>query len=278
MEQAGAHVVVTGADVSDAREVARVLGEIEACEGLPPLRGIMHLAGVLDDGILRRLSRQRFADVMAPKVSGAWNLHKQTAGFKLDFFVCFSSVASLLGVAGQANYAAANAFLDGLASYRRARGLPGLSINWGSWAETGMSARLGLDEQLNRKGEGVIAPDPGLRALEHLLMEPPAGGNIAVLPADWPRFLEKQLAVPPFLSRLLRTAERRSPAAAAATTRREDRETFRQRLETAPLKKRKALLEAHVREHVTEILGQDILLESDVGFSRSAWTRLPPSN
>ncbi|HEX9918267.1 MAG TPA: SDR family NAD(P)-dependent oxidoreductase, partial [Pyrinomonadaceae bacterium] len=228
LEQAGARVVVNVANVSDPAEVARILGEMEACEELPPLRGVMHLAGVLDDGSLRRLSRQRFADVMAPKVSGAWHLHEQTANLDLDFFVCFSSVTSLLGTAGQANYAAANAFLDGLASYRRARGLPGLSINWGSWAETGMSARLGLEEALKRKGEGVIPPGPGISALEFLLMNPPAGGNVAVLPADWPRFLEKQVAVLPLLSRLLKTTQRKS--AGGAATRRAERETLRERL------------------------------------------------
>ncbi len=133
LEQAGAKVLVVTADVSNSEDVAQVLEGIKT--NYPPLRGIFHAAGVLDDGVLMQQNWSRFAKVLAPKVQGAWNLHALTQDLPLDFFVCFSSVASLLGSPSQGNYAAANAFMDALVHYRRNLGLPGLSINWGPWAE-----------------------------------------------------------------------------------------------------------------------------------------------
>ena len=128
-------MTIAQADVADAAQLARVIAHIE-----PPLRGVLHAAGVVDDGMLTGLSVERFAPVMAPKVRGTWNLHVQTANSPLDFFVMFSSGAALLGSPGQANYAAANTFMDALAHRRRARGAHALSINWGSWAGVGMAA------------------------------------------------------------------------------------------------------------------------------------------
>jgi myxalamid-type polyketide synthase MxaB len=150
---AGASVQVVQADVGLAQDVTRLL---DVCNKAAPLRGVVHAAGVLDDGVLARQTAERLARVMAPKVRGAWNLHVQTQESSLDFFVCFSSVASLLGSPGQSNYAAANAFLDALVHHRRSLGLPGLSINWGPWAEAGMAA--GLRSRLESRGEGMIDP------------------------------------------------------------------------------------------------------------------------
>jgi acyl carrier protein len=110
-------------------------------ERMAGLGGIIHCAGVLDDGVLTQLTPERMERVLAPKVAGAWNLHRLTADRPLEFFVLFSSVASIIGSSGQASYAAANAFLDGLACYRTSNGLTALTINWGGWAETGMAAR-----------------------------------------------------------------------------------------------------------------------------------------
>ena len=135
----GATVTTIQADVSNESDLARALSEIR--NTMPPLRGVIHAAGVLDDHLLLNLDAESFRRVLAPKVLGAWNLHTLTADLPLDFFVVFSSVASVLGSPGQANYAAANAFLDGLAHDRRSQGLPCLSINWGPWAEVGMAAR-----------------------------------------------------------------------------------------------------------------------------------------
>lgn len=198
MKRAGAQVNVIGADISDARQVAGILDDID--RELPPLRGIIHAAGLLDDGILVNLTRERFSRVMAPKVKGAWALHALTVSrdVSLDFFVMFSSAAALLGNAGQANHAAANAFMDALAHRRRALGLAGLSINWGAWSETGSVSRYEkAARSLKQAGIGEITSSQGLIILEHLLSRSPA--QIAVLPMDWPRFIRRfQLQNTPF--------------------------------------------------------------------------------
>ena len=139
LEEAGARVVVARADVAQEEHVAGALVKIH--DSIPPLRGIIHAAGVLDDGLLLNQNQERLAAVMAPKVQGAWNLHKLTLSAPLDFFVLFSSLASVLGSPGQGSYAAANSFLDALAHQRRALGLPSLTINWGPWDAVGMVAQ-----------------------------------------------------------------------------------------------------------------------------------------
>lgn len=189
LEQAGAKVLVIKADVSNPEDVARVLEEVKASQ--PPLRGIVHAAGVLDDGVLLQQTWDRFAQVMAPKVKGAWNLHALTKDMPLDFFVCFSSVASLLGSPSQGNYAAANAFMDALAYHRRVLGLPGLSINWGPWAETGMAAKLGSrnKHRIADSGFSTITPEQGLQVLGELLGQRAA--QVGVVPVNWSRFLQQ---------------------------------------------------------------------------------------
>ncbi|MEA5471090.1 SDR family NAD(P)-dependent oxidoreductase, partial [Spirulina sp. 06S082] len=119
---------------------------------LPPLKGIFHLAGQLDDGVLQQQTWARFETVMAAKVQGTWNLHQLTRTLNLDCFVLFSSAAALLGSAGQANYAAANGFLDAIAHFRQQLGLPALSINWGAWSNTGMTAKTYVIHRLARSG------------------------------------------------------------------------------------------------------------------------------
>jgi hypothetical protein len=150
---------------------------------MPPLRGVIHAAGLLDDGILSDQPWARFAHVLPPKIEGAWNLHLATRELALDFFVLFSSIASLLGSAGQGNYAAANAFLDALAAYRRAQGLPALAINWGPWAE-GMGAALNATwlQRQAAMGMGVLESGAALAALGDLLGQQ---GQVGVREIDW---------------------------------------------------------------------------------------------
>src|SRR5262249_25379703 len=149
--------LVAQADVADQAQLAAVLACIE--EQLPPLRGVIHAAGVLDDGLLEDYDAARLERVLAPKLAGSWNLHTLTQGQPLEFFVLFSSAAALLGSPGQAAYGAANAVLDALAHYRRGLGLPALSLNWGPWAEVGMAARVPL--HLRRSAARGITPfDP----------------------------------------------------------------------------------------------------------------------
>jgi acyl transferase domain-containing protein/acyl carrier protein len=156
IEQSGVRVVVEAADVSLAEELEPIIREIN--RGGRPLSGVVHAAGVLDDGVLTKQTWERFARVMAPKVEGAWHLHQLTAGMDLDFFIMFSSLASLLGSPGQGNYAAANAFLDGLAHHRHTLGLPATSLNWGPWAGGGMAE--------SSQSAGWQRVFPGIRPLQ----------------------------------------------------------------------------------------------------------------
>src|SRR5262249_54292164 len=158
LEQQGVRVVVARADVAREDDVERLLREIEG--SLPRLRGIVHAAGVLDDGTLMRQEWGRFEHVMAPKMLGTWTLHCRTRERALEFFVLFSSVASLLGSPGQGNYAAANAFLDAMAQHRRAQGLAAVSINWGAWGEVGMAAAAAGRDRRRWEAQGVSPVEP----------------------------------------------------------------------------------------------------------------------
>jgi acyl transferase domain-containing protein/aryl carrier-like protein len=171
MEAAGAKVRVAQVDVTDAAALAKLLDDVRA--NLGPIRGVMHAAGVLDDGMLSEQTAERFARVMAPKVSGGWALHELTLTDPLDFFVLFSSAAALFGSPGQSNYAAANGFLDGLAAYRQARGLPGVAINWGSWADVGMAAGVNADHHRRWAAMGLemITPESGMDMLGDVLLK-----------------------------------------------------------------------------------------------------------
>ena len=262
LKEKGTQIHFFQADVSVEKEVAEVLGKIKETVGLPALRGIIHLAGVLNDGAIMSQSLQKIEQVFLPKIAGVWNLHKLTTDYELDFFVCFSSISSLLGATGQFNYAGANSFLDGFASYRRALGLPFLSINWGSWAEIGMSARLRLEKRLEENGEGIIPVNEGLKALEFLLENPQNESSIAVLPVDWTRFLRNLASVSAFLGDFY---DRKTEISANDFSRGSIRD-IRKQLNSASFEERKILLEKHVREHLLQILGKDVVLNPDTGF------------
>ena len=183
LERLGAAVTVARADVTSEQDMAKVLDDV-ATSGAP-LRGVVHAAGVLDDGTLLRQPWEHFARVLAPKVAGGWNLHALTRGMRLDFFVLFSSATSLLGAPGQGSYAAANAFLDSLAHARREQGLPGLSVNWGPWAGAGMAASVDERHRLRLAVAGVrpIAMERGLLALERVIAATSA--QVCVLSVSW---------------------------------------------------------------------------------------------
>jgi acyl transferase domain-containing protein/acyl carrier protein len=169
-------------DIADLDALRHVVADIT------DLRGIIHAAGVLDDGVLAEQTWQRFEQVLAPKALGAWNLHQLTQNLPLDFFVLYSSAAALLGSPGQANYAAANSFLDALAHRRRADGLPALSINWGPWEQAGMAARV--DGRVwTAHGMEPIPPQKGDELLGTLLRS--GATQVGVLPVRWPTFLRR---------------------------------------------------------------------------------------
>ena len=198
MRQAGVRVSVVQGDVSQAEDVSRALATATL-----PLRGVIHSAGVLSDGVILQQTPEKFTEVMAPKVEGAWNLHRQTLDCPLDFFVMFSSAASFAETypRGQSNHGAANAFLDMLAYHRRAGGRPGLSINWGAWDQIGAAAGRQATKQARMAGVygGQCSPEEGLKALELLMTS--RSIQAGVLPIDWSTFarLGFQVARPPFL-------------------------------------------------------------------------------
>jgi myxalamid-type polyketide synthase MxaB len=199
LREGGGTILSVRADISLRAEVERVLATLEK-ENFPPLRGIVHAAGVLEDRTTRREDNEGFRRVIAPKVFGAWHLHQLTKEMPIDFFLLFSSFAGLSGSAGQVSYCAANAFLDALASARRGAGLPATSINWGAWGRSGMAAR-----QSGRRGiPGMEEIDPieGLKALEQILAA--RVSQVAVARLNWsdPDFLAS-----PFFERVTGTID-----------------------------------------------------------------------
>jgi hypothetical protein len=180
---AGTAVLVASADVAEAEDIERVLASVET--GLPPLRGVVHAAGLPGQRDLVDLDVETLRAVLRPKVRGAWQLHRQTAHLGLDWFVAFSSVAALWGSKGQAHYAAANYFLDALADYRRRLGLPALSLAWGPWDGGGMASAEGRD-WLARVGVRALDPDRAIAAIASRLGSRQV--RIALAEVDWARF------------------------------------------------------------------------------------------
>lgn len=253
LEEAGTQVMIGQADVAQAEQVAAVLAQIDAA--MPPLRGIVHAAGTLDDGVLLQQEWERFTKVMAPKIAGTWNLHTLTQNRPLDFFLMFSSIAATLGSPGQGNYAAANTFMDAMAHYRHEQGLPALSINWGGWTDVGMAATL--DSQNNQRwaaiGVGLITPDQGVQTLTRLLQQDLA--QMVVLPVQWPKFMQQFIAgqEPPFLTEMAAAVREQEPVTPLAVI----QSALMQRLEAARASERPELLLAHVREQAAQVLGLD---------------------
>lgn len=246
LRSAGASVAVERADVADMPALADVIRRIN-----PPLRGVLHAAGSVDDDMLADLTPSRFEGVMVPKVRGTWNLHALTSNLPLDFFVMFSSGAALLGSPGQGNYAAANTFMDALAHRRRARGLPALSVNWGSWSEVGMAALL--DERYQRRwasmGLGMIAPDDGIRMLLTLLASN-RSAQVAALPLVIDRLPDN---LGPFFDQILGRRRRARPAQEVAVPGTSSAGLLA-RLATSGNGDRGALLGAFLTEQVMKVL------------------------
>jgi acyl transferase domain-containing protein/acyl carrier protein len=170
LESQGVTVNVIKADMGKEEDVVAMIDEI--AKSMPPLKGVMHAAAVLDDALLSNLDEARLRKVAGPKARGAWLLHKHTLDLTLDHFVLFSSVSALMGNPGQGNYVAANVFLDSLAEYRRAKGLTATSVNWGALAEVGMVAQdTVVFEQLARAGINAIRPTDACTALGNALWD-----------------------------------------------------------------------------------------------------------
>ena len=197
----GFRIEVELADVTDTAEFDAMLARMD--EALPPLAGVIHSVGVLSDAALGNQSWEGFETVLWPKMLGAWHLHRATMDRDLDMFVLFSSVAGIFGNPGQANHAAANAFLDQLAAHRRALGLPGQAIAWGAWSELGEAEeqRERIAGRREASGTGWFTPEQGFKALERLVRQDAT--NAAVAAVDWPVFGDALGDRPPLLEDLL---------------------------------------------------------------------------
>ena len=251
LEEIGAKVLVVSADISLLDDVEQLLATVRT--SMPPLKGIVHAAGVLDDGVLLQQNWKRFSKVMAPKVAGTWNLHTVTQEMVLDFFVCFSSAASMLGSPGQGNYAAANAFMDAITYYRQAQGLSGSSINWGPWAEVGMAAELSSQNKRRTLDQGwyLMPPEQGLWALGKSIQQKTP--QMGVLPINWPRFIQKFSPgrESPLLSELASEVAQQASEEQSSVPQQE----FLKQVQEAPVNDRQELLIGYLQERITKVIG-----------------------
>jgi acyl carrier protein/NAD(P)-dependent dehydrogenase (short-subunit alcohol dehydrogenase family) len=240
IQQEGAHVTIKLADAGDAGQLEAVLDTIRR-EG-PPLRGVIHAAMVLEDGIAQSLTADRLRKITRPKSWAAWNLHQQTSGDTLDFFLCCSSIAGVLGNPGQTAYGAGNAFLDGLCLYRQSQGLPGLAVSFGYIDDVGWVARSsGLKERAAEHGLLGFPVRAAFEAIRRLL--PTTRGHVMAARADWSRYTA---AAGSTLTADLASDEVDTPA------RHEEPGDLRQQLNRADASE---LLTRRVRWHLDRIMG-----------------------
>jgi acyl transferase domain-containing protein/acyl carrier protein len=189
LEELGACIHAAAVDVGSEYDMARFFEAYDRA-GYPPIRGLVHSAGLIEDTLILRMTQENFHAISRAKIFGAWLLHQHLKSVPLDFFVLFSSATSLVGWVGQGNYAAGNAFLDALSHYRHSLGMPAMTINWGLWGDVGMIARERRSGELRDKGMIPIPARAGLEIFERLLAVQPA--QIGVMPTD-----TRTLGVPP---------------------------------------------------------------------------------
>ncbi|MER7873521.1 type I polyketide synthase [Streptomyces solisilvae] len=274
LEELGARVTVAACDAADRGALAAVL---EAIPSELPLTAVVHTAGVLDDGVLDALTVERAAGVLRPKVDAAWNLHELTAGMDLSAFVLFSSAAGTLGGPGQGSYAAGNAYLDALASQRRADGLPATSIAWGAWAGSGMAVDGELEEQMRRGGMAPMNPDLAISALQRALDLDET--FLLVADAAWER-LAGELGADRPIPLLSELTERQRPTASLTPSDPAATESaaaeLRASLEALPSAKRQRQLRKLVRQHVAAVLVHTTpdAIENDRSFTELGFDSL----
>ncbi|QLE41164.1 SDR family NAD(P)-dependent oxidoreductase [Nostoc sp. C052] len=249
LESADVHVVAAKADVSHEEEVKSVLANIS--QSMPPLRGIIHAAMVLDDALLLDLNQERLGKAIAPKVMGAWNLHTHTLNAPLDFFVSFSSFSSIIGNTGQGNYVAANTFLDTLAHHRRALGLPALTVNWGAIADVGYVAdNTVIGQYLDQIGMKGLRSHQALQILGQLLHVEAVQTGVA--PFNWHRLSE---IYPTGASARFSQLVNEAAVLPKADRRNSKGDLLLDDLMTAEPTERLQILESHLRELVALVLG-----------------------
>ncbi len=248
LAELGAKATVVTCDSADFDSVKSVMAMFDEDR---PLRGVIHAAGVLDDGALTALTPERCDAVFLPKLDGAWHLHQLTQDMELDLFMMFSSIASVMGAPGQGNYAAANAFLDALAHLRRAKGLPATSVAWGPWDGQGMAAGLSETDRVRFAQLGLdrLAPEEGLELFELAVR----GGRALTVSAalDLNRlqhYFEERGGIPPLLRSLL-------SGGAGGRTRAAGGADLRKLLSEAAPEEHPGVVLGLVREEIAKTLG-----------------------
>lgn len=234
METRGTHITVACADVAQKEQVTSLVESI--LENHPPFRGLFHMAGILDDGILARLTPDRFQKVLRPKILGSWYLHEATKNLNLDHFVMFSSIASILGSAGQANYAAGNAFLDALVHLRAKEGLSGLTVNWGVF-NMGMAEKAGAFAW-EARGIEPFTTEQAWRILSNI---PNQISRIAVVRLKYAMF-SRRWREDPFFEEVMQKEKA-------------EEINFAKQLEAAPVHQHVRLLKSHLRQQLGLVLG-----------------------
>lgn len=249
LRQGGVAVHEYSVDIADPAQLAALLRRMQ--REMPPLRGIIHCAAVIEDASLVKMTEATFHDVLRPKIAGAWNLHQQTLDQKLDFFVMYSSATTLFGNEGQGNYVAANLYLEALADYRRGLALPGLAVAWGAIGEVGHLARNpGVARLLGeRLGVKLLAPTAALDRLEQAILARLSQITLAEL--NWSR-----LAILPGIAKAPKFAPVRELSSDAASENvGQDIEEVRERLAGLPREEAISFAEQLLIKHVAGIVG-----------------------
>ncbi|MGR3939713.1 type I polyketide synthase, partial [Streptomyces sp. BRA346] len=252
LAELGAEVRWAACDVADRDALAAALATVPAEH---PLTGVVHTAGVLDDGVIGSLTPDRLAKVLRPKVDAAWNLHELTATTDLSAFVVFSSAAGVFGNPGQGNYAAANAYVDALAQHRRARGLAGTSLAWGLWADSSAMTGALDDADVSRMSRGGVAALSAAEGLE-LFDAARGAGEALLVPVRLDLAAVRAEAassgvVAPLMRGLVRVPARRTAEASAASG------ALAQRLAGLGEAEQLDVLLDLVRHQVAAVLGHD---------------------
>jgi acyl transferase domain-containing protein/NADPH:quinone reductase-like Zn-dependent oxidoreductase/NAD(P)-dependent dehydrogenase (short-subunit alcohol dehydrogenase family) len=257
LRRRGVRVEVELADATDSEALDRMLARIDAT--MPPLGGVIHSVGVLSDAALTNQTWASFEQVLWPKILGAWHLHRATVNLDLDLFILFSSRVGVMGNPGQANHAAANAFLDQLAGHRRAIGLPGQAIAWGAWSEIGEAAeqRERIERRRAALGGRWFTPQQGIKALERLVRQDATAS--VVMSMDWSVFEEAVEERPAFLEDLLSAADDATDTAASS-------EDLLSQLRGAPGGEHHEVLVSFLQHEVQAVLRLSAAPAPTVGF------------
>jgi len=250
LERLGATLHLAAVDVANEASLRGWLAAHERA-ALPPIRGVIHTAGVVQDELLVRMTTEQFQKVLRPKVHGGWLLHRLLRSQPLDFFVLFSSTGAVIASPGQGNYAAGNAFLDALAHHRQSLGLPGLSIGWGPWS-VGMVEQLQLEQLYTRRGIDLITPQAGMQMLARVLGQRPA--YLTAISVNWATARETSpLGQLPPMFALLGTQEEDAMAEEGEG----DGQSLLAELGAAPAAERPAIVTMRLKEMAARVLQLD---------------------